>query len=206
VAERTPGIYVRLDANYDTDEAMLEVSPLAELIFIRALAYSKRKQTDGVVPRRALNRIGLRLDVDLDDLAAQLVAAELWSTTESGWEITGWSKWQFTKQEVDAASERNRQRAFQRHHREGRHDHEPHPECPSCAGGMPLAPESVPKTVPQDDATKRNTTGAAGTCGKPGHDGCTRCDGTGWVNVHDNNGRVIEVATCLGPLRAVEAS
>lgn len=180
MADRTPGIYVRLDANYDTDEAMLEVSPMAELLFIRALALSKRKQTDGFVAARSLNRCGLRITEPLLDLVGELVTAGLWTDHPDGcgWDIAGWGKWQLTTAEVAAASARNRSNALRRHHKEGRHDYEPHDECELCATRIESAPDSMRQgSYHANGATRQDPFGATRTGGNAGsssHQGCKR--------------------------------
>ena len=192
MADRTPGIYVRLDASYDMDEAIWMAGPMAELLFLRSLAYSKRKQTDGFIPEMALVVIGARIDADLAVLADRLVTAELWIKSDEpcGWHVTGWDKWQMTTTEVSDRRTRNRNNALTRHHGEGRHDSEAHPECPICASGMQVACE--PHTTKTPDPRPQTPSAATRSRGNPGsssHQGCKRpgCN-FGFIDREDRSG------------------
>ena len=88
----TPSMYVPLDVNYMSDPRIRRAGPDAELLYLRALAYSKGGETDGIV-----------FDFDIDSLTvglknasariAALVREGAWEECPDGWRITGWSKW-----------------------------------------------------------------------------------------------------------------
>ena len=216
MADRTPGIYVRLDANYDVgDEAIWMAGILGELLFIRSLAYSKRKQTDGFIPSMALLVVGARFSEPLEPIAQRLVDVGLWETSDDpcGWQITGWEKWQMTTGEIAERRSRNQQNALARHHKDGRHDHEPHPLCELCATRTrgDADPERAawesyvdgtdfPTTTDHRPQTPSAASRSGGKPGSPPHQGCGRCDGSGWV---DQGNRT--VSRCPGYLRSVPA-
>lgn len=203
MAERTPGIYFRLDASYDTDEAIWVAGPMAELLFIRGMAYAKRKQTDGLVPRSALVVVGNRIPEPLEDLIARLVAVGLWTKNEdsTGWLISGWGKWQMTSQEVEERRGRNKRNALNRHHQEGRHQEKPHPDCELCASRMQDASDvHATSDLRPHTETPPAASRSRGNPGSLPHESCSRCDGSGWV---DQGNRT--VSRCPGYLRSVPA-
>lgn len=127
-----PGIYARLDANYDDDESMWEVSPLAELLWVRGLAYTKRKSTDGAIPLSALKRIATRIDADVDSLVTELVGVGLWIDNGYGWDIRNWANWQVSADVQSDIRKSRRQGGLSKAHAEGRHEHQPVGDCQRC--------------------------------------------------------------------------
>lgn len=105
--KHAPSVYVPLDANYLRDPRIRRAGPDAELLYLRALAYAKAGETDGIV-----------YDFDLDVVATglkstqarvnALVRVELWEVRPEGWFITGWFKW---NDPVDKLREQKRKRA-----------------------------------------------------------------------------------------------
>lgn len=100
-------LFVLVDAHYRDDVRFLGLGNLlAELLYLRALAWSKAQNTDGRVPRVALER---RLADDYpssrrpDELAAELVDAGLWEVTDDGWRVPPerWARWQTTAEEQE---------------------------------------------------------------------------------------------------------
>lgn len=90
------GAFVPLSVNYRESDKMLAVEPLAELLFVRSLAFAKEKFSDGFVSSRQARLLTKDLDGygrDDDELIAQLVRAGLWHPVEEGWVIEGWTDW-----------------------------------------------------------------------------------------------------------------
>ena len=51
-------LYLQLDVNYHEDARLVDVSPLAELLYIRCLCACKRLATDGSLSNTQIARIG----------------------------------------------------------------------------------------------------------------------------------------------------
>ena len=41
------GLFVPLDVEYDSDDKMIEAGPMAELLYVRGMAFAKRTGSDG---------------------------------------------------------------------------------------------------------------------------------------------------------------
>lgn len=91
------GPFVPLSVSYRENDKVLGVEPLAELLFVRALAFAKEKFTDGFVGRRqAMILAGDLADAystDRESLCRQLVDVGLWVPVDGGWLIDGWTDW-----------------------------------------------------------------------------------------------------------------
>lgn len=91
------GRYVPLSVAYREDDAVLGIEPLAELLFVRSLAFCKaREDSGGGISSRQLRLFGADLGaygVPVDDLVAQLVRENLWIETGDGWLIRSWLEW-----------------------------------------------------------------------------------------------------------------
>lgn len=91
------GRYVPLSVAYREDDAILGIEPLAELLFVRSLAFCKaREDSGGGISSRQLRIFGGDLGsygVPVDDLVAQLVREQLWIETGDGWLIRSWLEW-----------------------------------------------------------------------------------------------------------------
>lgn len=95
MARSTPGNYVPLDVNYVRDVAIRRAGEAAELLFIRALAYSKGAKTGGFVSSYDLEvvAVGLR---NVRVRVAKLVSEGLWIEVRDGWRIRSWDRWNGT--------------------------------------------------------------------------------------------------------------
>lgn len=91
------GPYVPLAVGYRDNDRVLGVEPLAELLFVRGLAFAKEKFQDGFIGQRQVVTFGHDIAhqymVETDDLVCQLVDVGLWSSVEGGWLIEGWTDW-----------------------------------------------------------------------------------------------------------------
>jgi hypothetical protein len=67
------------------------IHPLAELLYVRSLAFVKRSGTDGRIAANQLSAISPRI-AGASRLARRLVDAELWSPNGDGWYVTAWLK------------------------------------------------------------------------------------------------------------------
>lgn len=89
---KIPSQFVPLDVNYAHDRAIRSAGPLAELLFIRGMAYSRRTKTDGVIPDYDLDVVGVGIP-QVKKHADALVKVHLWVTVPGGWRIRSWDKW-----------------------------------------------------------------------------------------------------------------
>lgn len=111
--------HIKLSVRYRVDFAMTGTSPLAELLFIRSLAYCGLNGTHGNVPAADLPTIatGLRRPTTL---AAELVTGGYWHTMPTGWGVRQWDKWQAEFDAIEAKRLRDKER--QRAHRQARRE------------------------------------------------------------------------------------
>ena len=86
-----PGLYVPLYVNYADDDKIIEAGPMAELLYVRGLAFVKAMGSDGVITKNQLKRISVRLPRP-GQLADRLVEVGLWERNGSGWYIVAWLK------------------------------------------------------------------------------------------------------------------
>lgn len=105
-------LWVRLDCSYYDHRKLVAAGPLAELLWVRALAWANRNrtpETDGVVPTGVLGRLcdfTWRTTLDGDsvspsELAAALVREGLWVEVPGGYLIHDYSTYQKSLEELD---------------------------------------------------------------------------------------------------------
>lgn len=101
--------WVKIDATYVEDDKILEVGALPELLFLRSIAYCRRRATDGVVTPAASRALAFGIPDTVEALVEALVAVELWVLHPEGWYVRSYEKWQQTNSQL--ASEAARKRA-----------------------------------------------------------------------------------------------
>lgn len=101
-------VWVKLDATYVEDEKVMAAGALAELVFVRSIAYCRRRVTDGYVSAAAVRGLVLGVPEALEVLVAALVDNGLWDVTEGGWRVRNYEVWQQTKAGLAADAERKR--------------------------------------------------------------------------------------------------
>ena len=129
-------------------------------LWVLAGTWSAKELTDGFIPEYVLGELA-----STPAIAAHLVAAGLWTNVPGGYQLIGWAKYQFTKEQVLArrtaeAEKKRRARDAARKasdQRRGIYVPEGVPEghdgeSPSCPPGSPVYP--VPSTRP--DPTRTN--------------------------------------------------
>ena len=91
------GLFVKLDAGYLEDEAIVEVCEAAELLFVRALCRAKKlgtgdyltfEQVEQILPRS--RTYTTQLQEEVYELANELVRAGLWSVDGDGFHVGNW--------------------------------------------------------------------------------------------------------------------
>lgn len=129
------------------------VSRDARLMHIEALAWSMSYDGTGVVPKASLRRATDAEDVHA--LAAELVAAEIWTATDDDYQIVFMLDDQTTPEEMERQKEYARQKAArQRRHRVGDHSMCDPRFCRVKASESPVAsPVTSPVTSPVNHHT-----------------------------------------------------
>jgi hypothetical protein len=116
----TRGAYVPLSVNYGEDDRVLDAGPLAELVYLRALALSGRLLSDGFITDRQLDRLGLDLvelvygagHAEFGAVIDRLVRVGLLVREEgppSGYRIRSWHAWNLPAEEVRARQDARRE-------------------------------------------------------------------------------------------------
>lgn len=110
---KSKGAYVPLAAQYFLDDAVLGVSPMAELLFVRILSFLASVPSDGFVTEKQLRSvvaIGLR---NVPHLVTELTDAGLITAQDGGFVARSWHKWNRSVEEVGRLLARDRERKAQ---------------------------------------------------------------------------------------------
>lgn len=75
--------WARFDDGYSDNPKILEAGPWAELLDVRAIIYSARMETDGLVTRAALKRIGQGIP-SINARVTALLEVGRWTVNEGG--------------------------------------------------------------------------------------------------------------------------
>lgn len=110
---RRLGEYVPLSTTYADDDAILGLSPFAELLFLRGNALAGQFNSDGYlteaqVIHRAARKLGSEKKVRA--LARELVDAGVWREQDGGYTIRAWLKWNKSAEELGRERARDRDR------------------------------------------------------------------------------------------------
>lgn len=113
---RRLGEFVPLSTTYADDDAILMLSPLAELLFLRGNALAGQLSSDGYLTEaqviyRAARKLGTEKKARA--LARELVDAGVWAQQDGGYTIRAWLKWNKSTEELgrERARDRDRKRA-----------------------------------------------------------------------------------------------
>lgn len=144
------GLFVRIDAEYTSDDEFIEAGAMAELLFIRGCCFCKRKRLDGVISRAQLATVAARIPSPLKH-ADTLVRVGLWERTADGWFIPSWLKWNKSAAQIDEDKEIRRRASVEANHAqhhvgEGKR---PSLRCEICRAEQP--PPSAPKSEAQSE-------------------------------------------------------
>lgn len=179
---RRNGEYVPLHVRYDEDPALVEASPLAELLYIRCLALAGRSPSDGyLTDHQVVTVAGRKLGnaKKVKALLDELVALGPLVREGDGVQIRAWLKWNKSSQELgrERARDRDRKRA-ERTSKEDEDGPRPppvHPDSDRNPAGQPpesgrnpngVQPRTDARGAPRADArpadgTARNCTTAS---------------------------------------------
>lgn len=125
-------LYVKLDAEYASDDKMIEVGPLAELLYVRGLCFAKRTMLDGKISRGQLSAVAIGIPNPTKQVD-RLVAVGAWTTTRQGWQITAWLKRNKSALTIGAESEAKRVASQTANHERWHiRENKPSLTCPLC--------------------------------------------------------------------------
>jgi hypothetical protein len=109
-----PDVYAQLDVNYQEDDRILSVTPIAELLYLRGIVLCKRLVSDGVITDRQVRRLADDLGSyeDGDEILKTLERSGLWErlADDSGWQIRSWLKHNMSRDEIDARRDADAER------------------------------------------------------------------------------------------------
>jgi hypothetical protein len=172
MSRQTPGNYVPLDVNYPRDRAIRRAGPMAELLFVRSLAYSKGARSKGFIPDYDLPVVAVGLVGEglppVEDSVDALVREGLWVEVEEGWRIRSWDPW---NGEDDARRESQSTGGSQGNHQRWHIDRNiEDPDCGWCTRPTPTSPPDVappsvtdsPTDVAPDSGTESQGKGREG--------------------------------------------
>jgi len=108
---------VWLSSTYYLDPRVMALSPDAERLFVRSIAYCGVAETRGFVPDRALKTLGISA---VFRRKSELVSSALWVPVEGGIRLAGWENWNQSGDDLLKRRESDRQR--QARHRQPSRD------------------------------------------------------------------------------------
>jgi hypothetical protein len=100
--------YIRLDDHFPQHRKILALDDAAFALHVRAICYSSTQLSDGEIPSNALSL--LTRNRRPQGLIAQLVEADLWQSTLTGWRIHDYLDWQESSEAVWSKRAAARQR------------------------------------------------------------------------------------------------
>jgi hypothetical protein len=109
--------WIRFDNGIGNHRKALELSEHLYLpalgLFLVSVAYCDQQRTDGFMPAKALPRISFG---DYQLAADELVRVGLFETVQDGYQIHDYLDWQMSREQIEAQSKRQRDKALKRHH------------------------------------------------------------------------------------------
>jgi hypothetical protein len=146
------GLYVALDVEYDSDDKMILAGPMAELLYVRGLAFCKRTMSNGNISRAQLAVVGRGIP-SASRHAATLVEVGAWVITSQGWHVAAWLKRNKSAEEIRGDREAKKAASSLANHRRWHTgpDGKASQTCPHCAPSPdPTSdPTSDPKPKPE---------------------------------------------------------
>jgi hypothetical protein len=175
---RRLGEYVPLSTTYADDDAILQSTPMAELLFVRALALAGQLKSDGYlteaqVKQRAARGLGSAQKIT--KLVDELVERGLWIAADGGYVIRTWLKWNKSAQDLghERARDRDRKRAERStqdslwESSDQQESDSVHPDTDRTPDGLPPesgeSPDLNPDGVPADSASRGGAHAGHGT-------------------------------------------
>jgi hypothetical protein len=106
---KSKGAYAPLAAQYYLDDAILEVGPDAELMWVRILSFLASVSTDGFITERQVKTVGIGLR-SVQNRVNKLTEAGLLTAEHGGFTARSWLKWNKTAEEYVKTLAKDRER------------------------------------------------------------------------------------------------
>lgn len=112
------GSYAPLSAHYYKDDAIAEAGPMAELLYVRGLAFCADVLSDGFISDTQLSRfVGVGIPSPRKH-AERLVLVGLWEKAQpdllgaegTGFVVKAWAKWNLTKSQIQEKQRKDAER------------------------------------------------------------------------------------------------
>ena len=141
-------LFLPLDIEYASDDEFIEAGPLAELLFIRASCFIKRKRQDGQLRHNQLPLISNGIKASRQH-AAKLVEVGLWIDEGDHWFVPSYLKHNPSNAEIKASTDIAKEAGIKGNHERWHvgEDGKPNSKCPICVAervanpiGTPIAP------------------------------------------------------------------
>jgi hypothetical protein len=160
------GLYVPLDVEFASDDKIMRAGPLAELLYVRGLAFCKRTMSDGVITREQLAIVARGIGKPYWQ-AARLVEEGLWNATGSGWEVVTFLRRNKSKLAIETDREVRRNAAQKANHDRWHvgDQGKPSTSCPLCRpisdkASDTKSDENYPIVDPYSDSKKPEPEGS----------------------------------------------
>jgi hypothetical protein len=98
--------WAAIDVGLFRDPKVAQLRPAEQVAYVASILWTVENLTDGDVPPHALTLIGVTRAN-----AARFVALGLWDTTDNGWRLAAWDRWQKPRDEWETTLERRRHAA-----------------------------------------------------------------------------------------------
>jgi len=100
--------WVKLSTQFYNDPAFDDLTPNAERLFVRCLAFAGAVGTGGVLTQKQIKKVGI---LNSNRYVSELVLSGLWVQTESGdFRIRSWDAWQESADELEQRRRADRER------------------------------------------------------------------------------------------------
>lgn len=144
------GLYVALDVEYDSDDKMILAGPMAELLYVRGLAFCKRTMSNGNISRAQLAVVGRGIPAAKKHADA-LVEVGAWVITPTGWHVAAWLKRNKSAEEIVDDRAARKAASVQANHNRWHTgpDGKPSQTCPICRPKTDPTPDPKPKPEPK---------------------------------------------------------
>ena len=125
-------LYVKLDVEYASDPKVLRAGAHAELLYVRSLAFAKRRLDDGHIDAVQLPHLCLGIPGNPSRHAQALIDAGLWEANGDGWNITAWLKHNKTRAAIEEQAKRKAEAGAKGAHDRWHSDDRPMATCAFC--------------------------------------------------------------------------
>lgn len=100
--------WVKLSTQFYNDPVFDDLTPNAERLFVRGLAFVGAAESEGILTQKQIKRLGI---LNPNRYVSELVLNQLWVQTETGdYRIRSWDEWQESPSDVEKRRENERLR------------------------------------------------------------------------------------------------